>query len=107
MGLNFYLSKPMPTDVFEQHMVGQFQVLARACGLEQALWEPEANGYVFAKNLIFKLEIALAWLKRKPERFKGLVVLEGVDYYNWFVGVIEKLLAACKEHPDAEIRRTR
>lgn len=78
--------------------------MAEAAGIYQHLWRPEEIGISKAGQLVEPLTTGLALLRSDPPRFKALDSPNGWGLYKHFVPFVEKYLAACQEHPDADIR---
>lgn len=81
--------------------------MADAAGIYQALWRAEENGITKASQLIEPLRAGLAAMIADPERFKKFDSPNGWGKYERFVPWVRKLLAACVDYPDANVRTSR
>lgn len=114
MSLDFYLYEPGECEhcgnpaarkrVFRANVTHNLGGMAKAVGLYRVCWHPEDLKITRAKDAIPLLEKGLA----KLEKFgpKGLSAHEpenGWGSYDWLLKFTKATLAACKEHPDAEI----
>jgi len=93
-----------PTEVYSANITHNLNKMAEAAGIYKVLWRPEEVGITHAKQLIEPLHIGLTTLKSHPETFKQYNAPNGWGLYEDFVPWIEKYLAACEKHPDAEVR---
>ena len=103
MSLDVWLTKPVPSQVFSANITHNLGGMADRAGIYQCLWRPEENGITRAEQLIEPLTKGLALLKENPEYFKTFDAPNGWGVYKDFAPFVEKYLAACMEHPDAEI----
>lgn len=107
MGLNVYLTKVMPCEVFCANITHNLNKMATAAGIYNCLWRPEEIGIKVAGELIEPLKIGLQKLKDNPEYFKQFNPPNNWGTYDYFVPWVEKYLQACIDNPDAEIRVSR
>jgi hypothetical protein len=77
--------------------------MAEALRVYDVLWHPEENGIKYAKELIPLLEQKYFELIFCKKKYKQYEAVNGWGTYEQFVNFLEKLLIACKEHPEAEI----
>jgi len=103
MSLDFSLSAMQPTDVLVLNITHNLGQMAVACGVYKCLWRPKENGYEKAIQIIPDLEHGLRLLRENPQKFKSLNPENGWGSYELFVSSVEKILASCWEHPQAEI----
>lgn len=103
MSLDVYLKKTMPTTVFSSNITHNVNTMAQEAGIYQHLWRPEEIGIKHAEELITPLEAGLNLLRSDPERFRKFNPENGWGSYEGLVGFVEDYLAACREHPDAEV----
>lgn len=103
MGLSFHLEVTRPFTVFDINITHNLGAMAEEAGLYTALWRPEENGFVYAKDIIPILKKGLTLLKSDPERFKKFNSPNGWGLYKNFVTFVEKVLAACQSLPDSII----
>lgn len=102
MGLSFSLRKMVLSDVFDTNMTHNVGQMADLAGVYDCLWRPEENGFTTAGQMIEPLTKAVEQLRADPEKFIALNPKNGWGSYDTFLPWIEKILAACQEHPDAE-----
>lgn len=107
MGLDVYLTKPMPSRVFEGGTTHNLTRMADAAGLYDCLWRPDEHGITKAAQLIEPLRAGLAKLEADPAKFKTFDSPNGWGTYDNFVRFVGKYLAACIEHPDADVEASR
>lgn len=81
--------------------------MAEKAGIYKPLWYPEEIGISKADQLIDPLRAALARMKVNPSRFKKYNAKNGWGQYKNFLPWIERYLAACVEHPDANVTVSR
>lgn len=86
------------------HNLGE---MAEAAGIYKALWRPEEIGIAKAAQLIEPLEQGLNVLRSDPEKFRAFNAPNGWGTYEGLVSFVEKYLAACREHPDADVSVSR
>jgi hypothetical protein len=105
MGLDFWLKKVVTEEktVFDANITHNLCEMATQAGIYKALWRPDENEFTKAEQLIEPLEQGLAKLKADPAFFRQFDAPNGWGVYDDFVPFVERVLAACKEHPDATI----
>lgn len=103
MSLDVWLTKTMPTEVFEKNITHNLAPMARAAGLYDCLWRPQENGIAWAAQLIEPLQAGLKRLLDEPPRYMQLNPENGWGNYENLVKFVELYLAACIEHPDASV----
>jgi len=81
--------------------------MADRAGLYNALWQPNENGMMTAKDLTKPIEDGLIKMKSNPSYFKQFNASNGWGTYDQFIPWIEEYLAACKENPTAEVSTSR
>ena len=81
--------------------------MAEEAGIYKHLWRPEEIGVTKAGQLIEPLRAGLALMKLDPQRFKKHNSPNGWGLYENFVPWIKEYLAACEEHPDADVTVSR
>ena len=104
MSLDFYLEKMAPTEVFSANITHNLGAMATQAGIYKILWRPEENGYKQAHEIINELERGIKEMKAAPDYFRTFDSENGWGTYDDFIPWLEKVLAACKEHPEAKIR---
>lgn len=104
MSLDIYFTQMKPTIVFDTNITHNMNKMAEAAGIYRVLWRPEEININKACEMIPQLEIGLAALKADPEKFKAYNSPNGWGMYEHFVPFVEQVLAAAKEHPEAEVR---
>lgn len=103
MSLDVMLKKVMPTEVYSANITHNLGAMAREAGIYECLWRPEEIGITQAHQLIEPLRAGLSMMRAEPARFEAHNSPNGWGLYENFVTWIEKYLAACEEHPDAEV----
>lgn len=103
VSLDVYLTKTMPTRVHCGNITHNLGPMAREAGIYTLLWRPEEIGIKYARELIAPLEAGLNILRMYPERFRKFNPENGWGSYEGLVEFVEVYLAACREHPDAEV----
>jgi len=107
MSLDVYLTETLPTTVFDLNITHNLSPMADAAGIYKHLWRPEEVPATRAEQLIEPLTEGLRRLREDPDRFKEYNPSNGWGDYDGLCGVVERYLAACKKHPDAEVRASR
>lgn len=107
MGLDVTLTKIMPTSVYSRNITHNLGKMAEAAGIYEHLWRPEEIGITKAVQLIAPLRAGLALLKSDPAQFEQFNAPNGWGLYKHFVPFVEQYLAACEEHPDADVEVSR
>ncbi len=95
------------TEVFERNITHNLGEMAEKAGIYKALWRPEEDGFVKAKDIIEILEKGLKLLKGNPKKFEKYNSPNGWGMYEHFVPFVEAVLEACKEYPNAIIEVSR
>jgi len=90
-------------EVFEYNITHNLTSMANAADLYNALWRPDEQGSVYAKDIVGQLERGLKRLQKDPDGFKKMNPDNGWGSYEGLVTFVELYLKACKEYPDAEI----
>jgi hypothetical protein len=107
MSLDFYLERVQLTTVFDANITHNLTEMASEAEIYHALWRPDEHGYTNAEQIIPILRKGVALLENDPERFKKFDSPNGWGLYIHFVPFVKKVLAACEEYPDADIRVSR
>jgi type II secretory pathway component PulM len=107
MSLDVYLMKTQVVAVHEGVITHNLGAMANEAGIYQHLWRPEELGITKAAELIEPLRAGLALLKSDPPRFEALNPSNGWGSYSSFVPWVQKYLAACEAHPDANVEVSR
>jgi hypothetical protein len=107
MSLDVHLTKVMPAEIYSDNITHNLNTMAGAAGLYEYLWRPDEFNLTKAAQLIEPLTLGLARLKSDPTNFKKYDSPNGWGTYEHFVPFVEKYLAACIEHPDADISVSR
>lgn len=93
--------------LYTSNITHNLNKMAAKAGIYEACWRPEEIGATKAKDIIEKLSLGLAKLKKYPEKFKKFDSENGWGIYDHFVPWVESYLKACKEYPDAFIEVSR
>lgn len=107
MSLDLYLEVIQPCEVHWQNITHNLTGMAKEAGLYEILWHPEENGNPKAKDLIEPLERGIAAMKDDPLRFQKHNASNGWGMYENFLPWLEKLLEACRDHPESSVRASR
>lgn len=111
MSLDVYLEDPTATydtdRLYWANITHNLGGMALAAGIYEALWRPDENGFIEAKDIIEILEKGISCLKQRPEQFKKYDSPNGWGRYKDFVPFVEKYLEACKKFPLAVIKVSR
>ena len=107
MSLDVYLTKMMPTCVYDGKITHNLGKMADAAGIYKHLWRPDEIGITHAKQLIAPLTEGLQKLIDQRDHFETFNSSNGWGMYEHFVPFVKKYLAACKENPGAEVRVSR
>lgn len=96
-----------PDELYHANITHNLGKMADAAGIYKACWRPEEIGVTKASQLIPLLRDGLAKLKADPEHFSQFNSSNGWGIYEHFVPWVERYLAACEEHPEAEVSVSR
>lgn len=107
MSLDFTLHRTRPVEIFGANITHNLNRMAEAAGIYQHLWRPDELGVQQAGELILPLTEGLERLKADPDHFRTFDAPNGWGRYENFVRFVEKVLEACTENPDAEVRVSR
>jgi hypothetical protein len=94
-------------DVYEANITHNLNKMAEAAGIYAALWRPDENGFVYAKDIIPALQYGLAKLIANPDEFKKHDSPNGWGTYEQFVPWVQNYLMACEKNPNTTIRVSR
>jgi hypothetical protein len=97
----------MNDEVYSANITHNLTSMADAAGIYQALWRPEEIGITKAEQLIEPLRKGLALLKDKPTLYRQFNPSNGWGNYEGLVSFVEGYLAACQEHPMADVSVSR
>jgi len=103
MSLRFYLIETSPHSVFDEGVTHNLGTMADKAGIYEALWYPKEAGIKKASELARVLAPAISDMKARPGYYRAFESARGFGTYNYFLPWLDKLYAACLEHPDAEI----
>jgi hypothetical protein len=92
---------------FSANITHNLAWMAREAGLYAAVWRPGESGYKKARDIIQPLRDGIARLLIDPDLFKRFDHENGGTSYIGFISWLERYLAACEEHPDADIEVSR
>ena len=107
MSLDIYLTAVRPTTVFESNITHKLTAMADAAGLYRALWRPNEMELVKAEQLIPILVAGRETLVTRRADMEALNPSNGWGSYDGLLRVVDEYLAACREHPDADISVSR
>ena len=94
-------------EVYEANITHNLDEMAQAAGIYECVWRPREHGFVFAKDIVPTLKQGIDRLRESPDTFKVFDAENGWGTYEQFVPWLEHYLAACEQHPMAEIRVSR
>jgi hypothetical protein len=103
MSLDVYLTKTVPSTVFSCNITHNLNKMAEEAGIYKHLWYPESIGMTKALDLIRPLTKAIELMEENPVRFRKLNPSNGWGTYEDLLNFVKQYLAACVEHPDADI----
>ena len=89
--------------VYSGNITHNLNSMAEEAGIYKHLWRPDEIGVTKAHQLVEPLRVGLALLKSYPERFEKHNSPNGWGLYKHFVPFVEEYLAACEQHPDADV----
>jgi hypothetical protein len=91
-------------DVFSANITHNLGEMAAAAGIYDACWHPENINATKAGQLIPILEKGIADMEARPEHYRQFNSPNGWGLYENFMPWLRDYLAACKRHPEAEVR---
>ena len=94
-------------EVFSANITHNLGRMANKCGIYGALWRPDENQMLKAKDIMEDLQDGLALLKSNEAFFRKFDAPNGWGLYEHFVPWVERYLKACWEHRDADISVSR
>ena len=103
MSLDVHFKKLAPVEVFSANITHNLNKMADAAGIYKHLWRPEEIGITKAGQLIEPLRRGLADLKARPEHYERFNPGNGWGSYAALVKFVEEYVAACEQHPDADV----
>lgn len=92
---------------FSANLADNLMHIAHGCGLYDAIWRPNENGFTVASQIIPILEIGLEKLKSDPHKFYKYEPENWSETYDYFVNFVYNYLLACLESPHAFIKVSR
>jgi len=108
MGLSVYLyDKETEEDIFCFNTTHNLGKMASEAGIYLSLWRAEENGIQTAGQLIKPLKSGLEKMKADPAYFQKFDSPNGWGLYVHFVPLLEDLLRACEENPEAKVWTSR
>ena len=93
--------------VYDANITHNLNKMADEAGIYGIIWRPEENGIDRAGQICAPLARAIEDMKARPEHYKQFDADNGWGTYKAFVPWLEKLLEACRNYPDAEVRCSR
>jgi hypothetical protein len=91
-------------EVYSRNITHNLNTMAGEAGIYKHLWRPDEIGVTKARELIEPLRTGLALMRADPERFRKHNPENGWGDYDGLVAFVADYLAACEEHPDADVR---
>lgn len=100
---------PEDAELFSANITHNLDRMAEAAGIYECLWRPEEAlpPFATAAQCITVLENGLAIMQAEPQRFRRFDAANGWGTYDQFVPWVQRLLDACKRHPEALVRASR
>jgi hypothetical protein len=98
---------PQRKSVYCSNITHNLNAMAGEAGICKHLWRPGEIGITKAHQLIEPLTAGLALLEARPDHFRQFDSPNGWGLYVHFVPFVESYLAACAEHPDADVSVSR
>lgn len=95
------------TEVYSGNITHNLNTMAGEAGIYKPLWRPDEIGITKAEQLIEPLTTGLALLRAEPSRFRKLNPSNGWGDYEGLVRFVDRYLAACLEHPAANVAVSR
>lgn len=92
---------------YDSNITHNLNQMAKEAGIYEACWRPEEIGITKAKELIEPLRAGLALMVADPQRFEKHNAKNGWGLYKHFVSWVRKYLAACEQHPEANVKASR
>ena len=90
-------------ELYGRNITGNLSTMAKEAGIYTHLWYPEDLLIVFAKQLIGPLRRGLIKLQADPEHFKQFDAPNGWGTYENFLPLVENVLSACEDNPEARV----
>jgi hypothetical protein len=103
MSLDIWLTKNVPTTVYDCNITHNMTDMAAAAGIYRALWRPEEVNIFTAAELHDAIEQGWIDMINNPEKYEKYNPPNGWGDYYGFMSFLNKLIAACREHPDATV----
>jgi hypothetical protein len=94
-------------EVYSANITHNLGRMASASKVYDALWRPDEHGMTHARDLIGPLHAGLQRLRNDPGYFKTFNPENGWGDYDGLVRFVANYLAACEQHPGAEIHVSR
>lgn len=91
------------TEVYWSNITHNLGRMAGECGLYKPLWRPDEEGFTTAAQLIEPLREGLSRLRSDRDRLLAFNPVNGWGDYDGLLRFTEEYLAACEEHPEAEV----
>lgn len=92
---------------YHRNITHNLNTMAGEAGIYQHLWRPDEIGVTHARQLIEPLRAGLELLRSDRQRFEAFNPANGWGSYDGLVEFVAEYLAACEEHPDAEVEVSR
>jgi len=93
--------------VFSANITHNLNRMAGAAGIYEALWRPDEHGITHARQLIKPLTDGFTKLVGDPKAFAEYNPSNGWGHYDGLVAFVANYIAACEQHPDAEVSVSR
>lgn len=100
MSLDFSLLKVQPSEVFSVNYTHNVSEMWDLAGIYDDLYNSDGK---LAKDIVGNLIFGLKKMLDNPDKFKKLNPENGWGDYDGAVKVLNEIISACNEYPDAEI----
>lgn len=105
--VTFAAKEESSREVYWANITHNLGRMADAAGIYDALWRGPEAGLVKAAQLIEPLQRGLTALRADPAYYERFNSPNGWGLYKHLVPFVEQVLAACREHPAANVRVSR
>lgn len=89
--------------LFEESCSHNLRDMAKEATIYEYVWRPEECGVRFAADLIAPLRDGIRFMEIEPDRFRTFEHENTNGCYERFVSWLKRYLAACTEHPKANV----
>jgi hypothetical protein len=90
--------------IYDFNITHNLNKMANACGLYECLWYPNENGYTYAGDIVYLLELGLNKLKNNREYYSKFNPLNNWGSYDSFLEFLQEVYDACKSNKKLSIK---